>query len=267
MRKPHALLSAALALCLTLAGCGAGAPEADPRESFVGTWEVDSAASGGDEYSSEEIDDALEMLGASIYLELDDNGDATFEAYGQELAGTWELDGDDAITITINNEDAEATLDGDELTLVQGEVSMTFVQIDPDDKVEYAAPAETEDFEEYADPSMGAGVIVDDEYFTVEVVEGYSDFEGDPGFNLRVTNNSHQMLSLSYATGTWRVNGVAEDPVLWIDVEPGATVEQFVWWHREDVGPLEDFESASGDLDVTDSGYEILRTYEDVSFM
>ncbi len=130
------VLACAIAACLTLTGCAFGASvSSNPEELFIGTWEIESLVQDGEEITADEIDAMRDYLNTSVYLILDENGDATLDLFGETAEGQWEVIDEGSCSITIEGSSVTATLSDDVLTFSQDESEMHFTQIDPDDRI------------------------------------------------------------------------------------------------------------------------------------
>ena len=49
--------------------------------------------------------------------------------------------------------------------------------------------------------------LVSDDICTIDVVNKKTDWAGDPGFTLKITNNSDKSISISPQWGSFRFNG------------------------------------------------------------
>ena len=86
----------------------------------------------GGELGDVSLDTILGMLGVSsidalFSLEIKDDGTFTMTAAGETENGTWVQDGS-KITMTVDNEPMDATLDGDELTFKGDGMELVFVK-------------------------------------------------------------------------------------------------------------------------------------------
>ena len=129
------------ALCIALAACGGGgggtsdggkedAP--DPAEAFIGYYQIVSMDAGGESYSADELDE-LRDLGFNVLLELKKRGKAEINMMGEVETGTWEATSEEEGTIEMDGDELDLILDGDELTITDGEQELVFERIDKDE--------------------------------------------------------------------------------------------------------------------------------------
>ena len=106
-------------------------------EAFIGTWEMKRMEESGEVISEEDVE-YMASSGMTVYLELNEDGSATLEMFGEPYEGTWEAESDHAAALTLDGSTYVLTLDGRRMTLEQAgsDTKMEFEQIDPDDKVE-----------------------------------------------------------------------------------------------------------------------------------
>ena len=104
--------------------------------------------------------------------------------------------------------------------------------------------------------------IVNDDTCTIEIVNKKTDWAGDSGYTLRITNNSASDICVDALWGTFSVNGTMADPVLSETIKPGCNVETFMWFGQSDVPDLASLVSVEGELEVYDANtYETIATY------
>lgn len=135
MRLPRTslLITATLALCLSLTACGgtsgttsstAQSPEPvveeDPAAAFVGSWEFAEGEFGGDTYTEEDYD-AMAELGVHVMLNLDDQGNACLSMAEEAMDGTWEVTGTDEATLDLGGDVTMSIGDDGRMTLANDE--------------------------------------------------------------------------------------------------------------------------------------------------
>ena len=119
-------LAALLACCLiaalaVLAGCAGGggassqATEAD-KAAFVGSWDLYEMEDQSTKTSAEEVE-TFKQLGLTITLDLNDDGTAALNMFGDAVNGTWEAKARGAAEVVINGDTAPMTLADDILSL------------------------------------------------------------------------------------------------------------------------------------------------------
>lgn len=262
-----------VAICLALVGCNGNGGSGDPAKAFLGTWDLAEAP----DLAAEDIE-LMKGFGIYCYVDLQDEGKAELNLMGEPLEGTWEAKSASECDITFEGETATATLKNDLLSLdVDGEV-MSFKKLSDEDaaklKEEAASAldwlAESEEGED-AGSSWGDDEevveevnqqIVNDDTCTIEIVNKKTDWAGDSGYTLRITNNSASSISVDALWGTFSVNGTMVDPVLSETIKPGCNVETFMWFGKSDVPDLASLVSVEGELEVYDaSTYETIATY------
>ena len=150
-----ALLACTMLACLALAACAA---KPDPTP-FVGSWELCEMESDGEVTSSDDLEQIRNLLGIFVYLDLNEDGTLALDVFGEMLDGTWEPTGATTAAGTFNGQDCEITLADGRLTLAQEGASMTFVAIDPSEKIDNAAALES--LQEGMD-ELGVGEIADE---------------------------------------------------------------------------------------------------------
>ncbi len=266
-------LATVVVVCLALVGCSGSGGGGDPTKAFLGTWELTEAP----DLTSEDID-LMKALGIYCYVDLQDEGRAELNLMGEPLEGTWEAKSASECDITFEGETVTATLEDDLLSLdMDGEV-MSFKKLSDEDATklkEDAASAldwlaESEEGED-AGSSWGDDEeiveevnqqIVNDDTCTIEIVNKKTDWAGDSGYTLRITNNSASDISVDASWGTFSVNGTMADPVLSETIKPGCNVETFMWFGQSDVPDLASLVSVEGELEVYDANtYETIATY------
>ena len=127
-------LVALMAICLcSLAACGGSSDKGEAA--FVGTWELElNLADLGLEGMTEGLDEAqiqamLDSMGVNITMTLAEDKTASMDAAGTSVAGTWEVKDDTTVTITIEGEPADATLEDGKLIIDMQGMKMTFKKV------------------------------------------------------------------------------------------------------------------------------------------
>lgn len=126
MKKLLVAIFAMSILCFALVGCSSGGGSEDNTKNFIGKWEAESAVIEGEEYDSSMMD-FMRSMDLNIVLTLTEDS-ASLDAFGEILDGTWEATDATTGKASIGGEDFDLSLDGDKLTLTQGDSdNITFV--------------------------------------------------------------------------------------------------------------------------------------------
>ncbi len=106
-------------------------------------------------------------------------------------------------------------------------------------------------------------VIADDDVATIVVTGVGTDALGDPGYSLALANRTDRAAFVYAVTSSFTVNGAAHEASLYEALEPGADVEGFMSFLRDDLGSgTEALQVAKGTVEVIDKDtYETLATY------
>ena len=269
-RKQFVLAMAAVfVLCLTLVGCGgSGGGGGNPTKTFLGTWDLVAATD-----TSEEDIELMKAFGIYCYLDLQDEGKAEINLMGEPLEGTWEAKSASECSIAFEGETITATLKGDLLSMEQDGEELSFKKLNDEDaaKLKEEAEGALSSFlggEDDGDGGDDAPVeeigqqIASDNICTIEVVNKTTDWAGDSGYTLKITNNTDTAISVSAAWDTFSVGGAMTDPSLSETVKPGAFVETFMWFDSEVAPNIDALVDVSGELEVYDTEtYDTIATY------
>ena len=272
----------ACALCLALVGCGKGSgSKTDPKEAFVGSWEIVKMINQGKETSLEDLE-RLKGLGMFVYLDLNEDGTFYLDVLGSPMDGTWEATDATKGTITMSDSTAPLTLEDGLLTLEQNDSSMTFKKIDPSEKV--SAPADTstttdesstdseslmtpqyfggDTIEDLDDPTTLDVAVIDDDLCTVKIT-AKGMYEGDPGIFFEVTNKSDQDI-LFVGGDDWSIGGTTHEAVMYELVRAGETLGSIAWFKADEVGTdMNTIVDVAGTIIVADgAGENILETID-----
>ncbi|MBQ6651007.1 MAG: hypothetical protein IJM67_07125, partial [Atopobiaceae bacterium] len=127
-------------LCLALVACGgtSAAPSVDTTP-FVGTWEIYEMESDGEATSNEDVRLMRDFLGISVYLDVNEDGSLVLDVFGETMEGSWQATDASTLSATLDGQPVDVTLVGDKLTVAQNGSSITFVKIDPADRIDNAA--------------------------------------------------------------------------------------------------------------------------------
>lgn len=104
--------------------------------------------------------------------------------------------------------------------------------------------------------------IAHDALVTIKVTGKSVDHLGCSGYYLALTNNSDTAFTITRALDSFTVNGKAATPVLHENLEPGQTVDVFMWWDAADVKVLDELVNVQGILEVDElNGFNAYGTY------
>lgn len=243
-----AMLAAGV-LAFTLAGCSGNAAQNMTEDTLKGTWSLDSQSQVGfDAYLSFEDDALAEVLLADSYLEgtwsvsgaegtvaIDDERDVKLTYSGDKL--TWGgADGSKLVFVRDDSEEAKSmfALDDESLaTALEGEEGAEGELTELIDG-ENAEIEEVEYVDEVINP-IDPVAVADDEQFAITVTGKGTDFTGDPGYQLSITNKTDKTVYLvpedEFAVGDKKVEAGLGD-----ELEPGETLETFMYFSQDDLG-------------------------------
>ena len=284
MKRLWTALILACTLCLALVGCGKGSgssAKADPKASFVGSWEIVSMVNNGEETATEDLEQ-LKDLGLSVYLDLNEAGTFSLDVLGSPMTGTWEATGENKGTITMSGSEAPLAIENGLLTLEQDGSSMSFKKIDPSEKV--SAPIEStttegdgadsstapqyfggDTIEDLDDPTPLDVTVVDDSVCTIKILaKGL--YEGDPGIFFEITNKTDADI-LVVSGDDWAIGGTPREAIMYELVKTQETLGTIAWFKADEVGTdMNAIADVTGTIVIADGeGSEILETV-DLSF-
>lgn len=98
-------------------------------ERYVGSWELNSGTFDGGEVSEEDYQEMVDTLDMHTTLDLDSEGNLLVDAFGSQQTGTWMMDDETTLVLTLDGEDAEAVLEDDLLTLTYEGESLSFEKV------------------------------------------------------------------------------------------------------------------------------------------
>ena len=141
LKKALAALACSIVMCLMVAGCGNNeAYKAD----FIGTWEITDMSVEGEQTSDVDLE-LMKEFGLTVYLELDEDGKASLELFGEASDGTWEATGQKQGKLTFNDSSATIAIDDDGLLVMsEEEDELKFKKIDPSEKEAASAEVATD---------------------------------------------------------------------------------------------------------------------------
>ena len=228
-----AVILACCALVFALAGCsGAKSTSAD---SLKGFWEIDPASTTGFEAALNlDEDNFAELILSDAYLE-----------------GEWSADGNKASIKFDDEHNANIYVSGDKLILGDDNGSkLVFIKSDADkyyegseaDGVENLTSSEAAALSESSVQVVDEVIndikpvtVADDKVVKIEVTGKGTDFTADPGYRLSITNKTDKTIDLT-ANDMFKVGGKDVEAGLGEIVEPGETVEAFMYFAADDLG-------------------------------
>lgn len=98
-------------------------------ERYVGSWELNSGTFDEGEVSEEDYQEMVDTLDMHTTLDLDPEGNLLVDAFGSQQTGTWMMDDETTLVLTLDGEDAEAVLEDDLLTLSYEGESLSFEKV------------------------------------------------------------------------------------------------------------------------------------------
>lgn len=98
-------------------------------ERYVGSWELNSGTFDEGEVSEEDYQEMVDTLDMHTTLDLDSEGNLLVDAFGSQQTGTWMMDDETTLVLTLDGEDAEAVLEDDLLTLTYEGESLSFEKV------------------------------------------------------------------------------------------------------------------------------------------
>ena len=225
-------------------------------ERYVGSWELNSGTFDEGEVSEEDYQEMVDTLDMHTTLDLDSEGNLLVDAFGSQQTGTWMMDDETTLVLTLDGEDAEAVLEDDLLTLGLGEdVDDPEDVEDPDD----VATPEQDVEGEYGDLSeLVEGLfsdvmfdwseayvqsvtetapldvaICDDDVACIRVVGLGEDSEGDTGYLLEIENRTATPFAALNLDTTLDGVDVYDYATLGCPVRAGETARAFFYFERE----------------------------------
>lgn len=266
---------------------------------FIGTWHIESRQTHGNELSGENLKKVQEF-GFDSFLTLNVDATAELNLYGNVFQGTWLAQGEHDAIISTDEIRKPMHLNDGKLVLGDQNDSFVFVRSTPEEYAAFLAtdPAERaeEDLEEYwafgdswienlntdtatteddqpqepePEPQPNEWgiypldvVVADDELMTLKVTGKAIDHLGCSGYYLLITNNSDKPFTVTRALDSFTVNGVAATPVLSENLEPGQSIDVFMWWDAAEVKSLEELVNVDGIIEVDElNRFDAYATY------
>ena len=260
MKRVCAVLAASCVLALALSGCGSS--KATDAESLKGFWEIDSSTMGFDAALNLDEENFAELVMQDSYLE-----------------GTWSADGSNA---TITFEDAQPVpiyvSDGkliygsdnaSKLVFNKSDIeefaSTDSSSLDDDDFTESGSAESTEEEMKIVDEvieDITAVSIADDDICKIEVTGKGTDFTGDPGYRLSITNKYKKPIYI-VANDLFSINDKQVEAGIGEVVEPGEKVDAFMYFSADEVGGADKLSKVEGKIVVGDDDEsKDLKTYD-----
>lgn len=258
-KRTMATIVAMLAMVFALAGCSggsAGSPQ-DGEKNFAGDWRIVGMEDDGKVTSEDDIE-AMRDLGLDVGLTVNEDGTFTLAYFGSELNGEWSAKSATEAEFTIDGEKVTVTIADEKISMEQDGTKLIFGKgkANASSTGSYGSNSSSD-----ADDTVALGTVVaDDEIATIVVVDKKTDVFGDPGYTIKVTNNSDAAISVSTSTGQWSVNGKMVDPIYYEQIQPGKYAETIMYF--DDLSSLDELSNVEGTFDVVNDKYETIATYE-----
>ena len=257
MTIPVMLVAAVLAFAL--AGCAGNAPQQINEDTLKGTWKLDTQSDlGFDAFISFEDEQFVEAILADSYLE------GTWSVSGTEA--TIKLDENRTVKLTyINNKLNWGSSDGSKLLFVKDDSEETKSYFALDAESMALADGLTVDSEDGQDVEVDTSeyvdevinpidpvAVADDAVSTITVTGKGTDFTGDPGYQLSITNKTDKAVYV-IPEDDFTVGGKKIEAGLGDELEPGETLETFMYFDKTDLGgALEALTTTDGVILVCD---------------
>ena len=268
MALPALLASAVLALALT--GCSGAQSMSD--DTLKGIWKVENSGLGFDAYVNFEDDNIAELLMNETWLDGEwsvsgTEGKIVFNDYSMMLEGAVD-DSSSSSSSDENKRTAKLTYSGGKLTLGSNDGSRLVFSKDDSEEAKSLfdfsdtsvvdgdggeGDADVETVEEVIDPIDPAVVVADDDKFTISVTGKGTDYTGDPGYRLSITNKTDKAVYL-VPEDVFNVGGKQIEAGLGDELEAGETLETFMYFAQDELGGgLDALTSVDGVIQVIDN--------------
>ena len=233
-----ALLMTAV-IAFALAGCSGNAAQTMTPDMVKGTWALDKQSDVGfDAYVSFEDENFVEAIVADSFLE-----------------GTWSVSGTEG-KMTLDDERNVKFIYSDNKLIWGGAdgSKLVFVKDDSEETKSYFALGDSLDVEgaEALEALEGEGIdtteyvdevinpidpvtVADDAVTTITVTGKGTDFTGDPGYQLSITNKTGKAIYL-VPEDDFKVGDKTIEAGLGDELEAGETLETFVYFDKEELG-------------------------------
>ncbi|MBR2683744.1 MAG: hypothetical protein IKE22_10835 [Atopobiaceae bacterium] len=258
-------------------------PEMPAGMDFVGTWRIESRWTEGHELSGERLQ-IVRDYGFDSFIVLNLDATAELNLYDNPFTGTWMVISDTEATVTTDEMHEPLRLEDGKLIMGDERDYIVFMRCTPEEYAAFLAndegaatiaealPTEPDyESDEGDTPSepdeRGAipmnVVIADDGIAAIKVTGKATDNIGCSGYYLSITNKSDQDFTVTRTADSFTVNGTNANPVLIENLEPGQTVEVFMWWETNDVPSMDALANVEGTLEVDEvNGFDTYATYE-----
>jgi hypothetical protein len=271
-----------LLACMGVAGCSGGG---DATKAYVGDWKLVEMSSEGESMSADDLA-AMEALGLSVKMTVNEDKTFSIDLFGEQESGTWEARSATEASFTIDGTAVKATLKDGKLTLADSENTLVFEKgtasaskSSAASSGSNAASSSSAASSSTAMPSVSSGaasssssqagvtpigaILADDGICTIEVIDKKADFADDPGYTLIIRNHSDKAIDATAKYGSFSVNGKMADPVLYETIQPGKYVETFMWFSSKDVASVDELVEVDGVIGVHDTDtYDTLAEYQ-----
>lgn len=270
LKKLLAVTACVAALCMGLVACtgnsssssAASSASAEIQVEYPGTWELASTRDAeGHTMTSDELK-ALEEMGLPVFLNLNEDGTATFVIFNVPLSGTWEKVDATTLSLTIDGEYAAATYEEGLLFILAGDSELGFTRSDPREVPAAGSDAAHPGVSELAGAlaltgetqEMNAAVIADDDTCKITAVAKTMDVLGDPGYDLVITNKIDRTIYVMCDFGSFSVAGTPCEGYVFKDVKPNETITANMYFSGEElaISSLDGLKDVTGTLIVYD---------------
>ena len=229
MTIPAILVAAVLAFAL--AGCSGA--QTMTEDTLKGTWSLDKSSDVGfDAYINFGDESLAEVVLADSYLE-----------------GTWSVSGTEGKVSVDDQRNVKLTYSNNKLTWGGADGSkLVFVRDDSEETKSIFAYDESElidgddveviDESEYVDEVINPidpVVVADDAVVNITVTGKGTDFTGDPGYQMSITNKTDKAIYL-VGEDDFTVGGKKVEAGLGDELEAGETIETFVYFPKDELG-------------------------------
>ena len=237
---------------------------------FKGSWELVSMVQEGEETSEEDMQ-AMKEFGYCVYLDLNEDGTAALDMFGEIVTGTWEAKEQDSATLSMGGDPAKIRLADGLLVMSQSDSSLTFKHIDPSEKVvqseggdqseayssgaQYFGGDTIDDLDEVTNIDK---LIVDDDTCTIKAVAA-GDYVGDPGILFEITNKTGADI-LVMDGNDWAIDGTTHKATFYEVIRAGETLGSIGWFDASELADGEALANITGSLhlyDANDTSIEI----------
>lgn len=263
---PAFLVAAVLAF--SLAGCSGAQPMTE--DTLKGVWKLDTGSSlGFDAYIHFGDDSVAEVIMADSWLDgtwsvSGTQGTLTFASYDEEGSET----SSDAKMTYSNNKLTLGTNDGSKLIFVKDDSEEAKSMFEYSNETipgltgAEGSEAETQTVEEQITPLESAVTIADDDNFTITVTGKGTDFTGDAGYQMSITNKTDKAVYV-IPEDDFTVGDKTIEAGLGDELEAGETIETFMYFAQDELGgTLDLLTNVNGVVQVLDDETDdVLASY------